>query len=251
MTVARLGGVLLLLAVFAGPSMAGPAQATSRTTPIRAVLELFTSQGCSSCPPADALLKAYAERPDVLALSLPVDYWDYIGWKDTFASPRHTGRQRAYTASIGPGQMYTPQVVVNGAAEANGTSQADIDAAIASTDLALASRRVPVEIRSEDGVLVVETGAAQPGAEVGHSTIWLVTLRKQATVAVKRGENAGRSLTYTNVVEDMTPVGLWEGSPARVVVAASATLQPAVEDIAVLVQEGDTGAILGAAWLDQ
>ena len=117
----------------AGPLSAGsPATSGSsdQAQPIRAVIELFTSQGCSSCPPADALLQKYAADPNVIALSMPVDYWDYLGWKDTFASPRNTERQRAYAKSRGDGAIYTPQAVINGSIHVNGSSRSEIDQAI-------------------------------------------------------------------------------------------------------------------------
>src|SRR5262245_54579152 len=105
--------------------------------PIKTVIELFTSQGCSSCPPADALLKSYAEDKEILALSLPVDYWDYLGWKDTFASPHNSDRQRSYTKSLGVGPIYTPQAVINGTNQALGSSKKDIDEAIQQSAAAL------------------------------------------------------------------------------------------------------------------
>ncbi len=217
--------------------------------PVHAVIELFTSQGCSSCPPADALLKNYVDRRDVMALSLPIDYWDYIGWKDTLASPRNTERQRAYARNFGIGPVYTPQVVINGTAQALGSSQQEIDAAIEKTQTAFAARRVPVQFWSRDGTIIVETGAAPEGAEVKEATIWLALLQKSASIAVKRGENGGRSLTYYNVVRDMTPVGVWNGKPTTIRLAQAAIMRPEFEDSIVLIQEADNGPILGAAWL--
>ena len=119
----------------------------------KTVLELFTSQGCSSCPAADALLKSYIQRPDVIALSLAVDYWDYLGWKDTLADPAFAKRQKYYSKMRGDGRIYTPQIVVNGLAHANGAHAAEIDHAIAKTSGKLAGERVAVKLSTGDGKL--------------------------------------------------------------------------------------------------
>lgn len=219
--------------------------------PIRAVLELFTSQGCSSCPPADALLKTYADKGDVLALSFPVDYWDYIGWRDTFASPENSSRQRAYARNFEIGPVYTPQVVVNGTTQALGSSRKEIDAAIERTASDFAARRVPVHFWNEGNMIVIETGAAPAGETAKTATIWLAVVQKQGTVNIKRGENGGKSLSYTNIVRQMTPVGLWNGEPSTIRLARTAIMRPDTEDSIVLLQESDSGPILGAAWLGQ
>ena len=224
---------------------------TAHTRPIRAVIELFTSQGCSSCPPADALLRTYADRKDVMALSLAVDYWDYIGWKDTFASPRNSERQRAYAKSFGIGTVYTPQVVVNGMAQALGSSRAEVDQAITRTAPAFAARRVPVRFWHQGNMIIIETGAVPEGTESKEATIWIALVQKTAEVAVKRGENGGKTLTYANIVREMTPVGVWTGKPAMIQLARTAIMRPETEDSIVLIQEADNGPIIGAAWLGQ
>jgi hypothetical protein len=219
--------------------------------PVRAVVELFTSQGCSSCPPADALLKSYADSKDIMAISLPIDYWDYIGWKDTFASPRNTERQRAYAQNFGIGPVYTPQVVVNGMAQVLGSSREDIDNAIENTAAQLASRRVPVRFWNQSNSIIIQTGGAPPGVDVKEATIWLAVLRKSADVSIKRGENGGKTLTYYNIVREMTPVGLWKGKPMTLQLARMAIMRPETEESLVLLQEADNGPIIGAAWLGQ
>lgn len=225
--------------------------AVAETRPVETVIELFTSQGCSSCPPADALMREYAQMPGTLVLSLPVDYWDYIGWKDTFASPRNTARQRAYAISLGFNQVYTPQAIVNGSAHAVGSDRNQVDAAIAHTKAIFRERRIPVKFTSEGETMIVETGAAPEGVTIGQSTIWLAVMHKSTDVAIKKGENSGRTLTYTNVVHDMTPVGVWDGKPGRVTIANPSLIQPDIEDAAVILQEGDLGPITGAAWLEK
>ena len=114
--------------------------------PVRAVIELFTSQGCSSCPPADEVLKSYAEQENVIALSLPVDYWDYIGWKDTLASPKNTERQRSYAKSLGSGSVYTPQAVINGVVHVVGSNRSEIEKGLEKTETAFARRRIPLRL---------------------------------------------------------------------------------------------------------
>ncbi len=185
----------------------------SSTVPITTVLELFTSQGCSSCPPADAMLKTYAENPSVVALSMPVDYWDYLGWKDTFASPRNAERQRAYAKARGDGAIYTPQLVVNGMLHVNGSSKADIDNAIDLTTKNVALSHVPIRIWQAGGTLNISVGGVEPGREAQEATIWLALVQPSATVDIQKGENAGSKLLYTNIVHELTPVGLWRGSP--------------------------------------
>jgi hypothetical protein len=238
----------------AGPATAEDGVATrpkvtqSSDMPIRAVLELFTSQGCSSCPPADIVLKAYANDPTVIALSLPVDYWDYLGWKDTFASPRNTERQRAYAKARGDGAIYTPQVVVNGSLHANGAVKADIESAIDLTSKDSAKPKVPLRFWQENNVLNIAAGWAEEGKEVREATIWLAAVQTSGTVDIQKGENAGQALIYTNIVRELTPIGLWKGKPLMIQIPRAAVMQAATQKSVVLVQEGKAGPIIGAAW---
>jgi hypothetical protein len=230
------------------PNGAGAGQADA-APPIRAVVELFTSQGCSSCPPADALLKTYTESKDVLALSLPIDYWDYLGWKDSFASPGNSERQRAYAKSFGIGPVYTPQAVINGMAQSLGSSKKDIDEAIEQTAAAIDKRRVTVRfLRGPNSIIIAMSGAAD-GVEVKDATIWLAVIQKSGSVPIKRGENSGKSLVYTNIVRQLTPVGLWNGKPVTIQLAQTAIMRPETEDLIVFIQEADAGPIIGAARL--
>ena len=215
----------------------------------KAVLELYTSQGCNSCPPADALLESYTKRGDVIALTLPVDYWDYLGWKDTLASPKYSARQRAYAKVRGDGRIYTPQVVVNGVAHVVGSVGRDIDRAVAETAGQLAKSRVPVEVRSEGGRIVIDVGSGSVEGGPADATIWLAAIQREAEVPIRAGENRGRSLKYFNIVRELTPVGMWSGKAARFEIAADAVKVPGVESCAVLVQSGKAGPIIGAAML--
>lgn len=215
----------------------------------KTVLELYTSQGCSSCPAADALLKSYLQRPEVIALSLSVDYWDYLGWKDTLADGAYTRRQKYYAKTRGDGRIYTPQIVINGLAHANGAHAGEIEQAITKTSGKLAGERVPVRLSIVDHNLVIETGAVAEGDKPREATIWFAAIQKEAKIPVRGGENNGRTLTYYNVVRDLKAVGTWTGKPATVKLERASVMKPETESCAVLLQAGQTGPILGAAFL--
>ena len=227
------------------------ADSQAKTGQVQSVVELFTSQGCSSCPPADALLKSYVERPDVLALSYPVDYWDYLGWKDTMASARNSQRQREYAETRGDGAVYTPQAVINGRAHAVGSRRKKIDKAIMALTK-LSPVNLPVEIAKEDGSMVIKLGSTPDasGPPATAATVWLAVVQKTATVEIKRGENRGRHLKYYNVVRELSPVGTWTGQPNVIRLMSDAVSMEHSDACAVLVQEGTGGPIIGAAWLD-
>ena len=209
----------------------------------RFVLELFTSQGCSSCPPADRLFAKLADDPQFIVLSLPVDYWDRLGWKDTFAQHAFTERQRAYASARGDGQVYTPQAVVNGSEHANGANRRAIDASAATTpDLS-----VPVSAERMGDDIVVSVGAS-----IGRQSATIVVLPYLASreVAVGRGENAREKLTYTNIGRDIVSIGRWSGAAAKTKIPLN-DYAP-YDGVVVLLQEGTPerpGAILGAARL--
>ena len=224
-------------------------QSSLRPGPPRAVIELFTSQGCADCPAADALLKDYLDNENVVGLTLPVDYWDYLGWSDTLAPPRNAERQRAYAQRLGTGTVYTPQAIVNGAAEVLGSSRSEIERAISATGTALASSRVPLHFWHYGNAIIIEAGSAPRDAEPKESTIWLAVVQKSVNVTIKGGENKGKTLTYYNVVRELTPVGLWNGRPATIRLARAAIMRPESEDLIVLIQEPDSGPIIGAARL--
>ncbi len=239
----------LLLVAMTGLASAQDSGARSSGAQAKAVLELYTSQGCNSCPPADALLGIYAKRDDLVALTLPVDYWDYLGWKDTFASPKFTARQRAYAKERGDGRIYTPQIVVNGMAHVLGRSAADIDRAIAQTSARFTASRVPITTRIEGARIVIEAGDAALASGTTEATIWLAVLQKEAEVPVRSGENRGKSLKYYNVVRELTTVGMWKGKAERFELARDAVKLPDTQSGAVLIQSGTAGPIIGASML--
>lgn len=217
---------------------------------MRSVVELFTSQGCSSCPPADALLQTLAADPKLIALTFPVDYWDYLGWKDTLASPRNSDRQRAYAKARGDGAIYTPQLIVNGLTHVNGAQKRDINSAIEETSRQLEAKRIPIWFWQERNTINIATGTI-PSSQVGairEATIWFGVVQASASVDIKRGENAGKTLVYTNVVRELTPIGLWRGQSMKIQIPRAAIMLPETQKSVVLIQEGKAGPIIAAAW---
>ena len=217
----------------------------------KAVVELFTSQGCSSCPRADALLGRLAERGDIIALSMSVDYWDYLGWHDTLASPKFTERQRTYAVARGDGAIYTPQAVINGIAHENGADESGIIHAIEKTGRMIAPMLVPIHLSKQDGKLVIEAEAATGGAAPKDATLWLAVIAKSVEVKIHRGENRGRTITYHNVVRELIPIGMWSGQPMTVRLPRDSFMRPGTERCAVLLQQGKAGPIVGAALMPQ
>lgn len=212
----------------------------------RAVIELFTSQGCSSCPPADQLLGELAADPSLVSVSVPVDYWDYLGWKDTLADPRNTDRQKAYAHARGDGQVYTPQVVVSGVLHAVGSDRAAIELAIAKSRKVGAMSLLPTLTLAEGrlNVTVPDLADAHAGAEV-----WLLGLLKAATIAIGRGENKGRTITYHNVVRRWIKLGDWNGKANSWSIPVQTLKGANLNEAAVVVQSGTMEkpkAILGA-----
>jgi len=222
--------------------------ALARAGEPRALLELFTSQGCSSCPPADKLLGELANDPAVVAISVPIDYWDYLGWKDSLAIPGHSSRQRAYARVRGDRQVYTPQIVVNGTTHVLGSDRTAIDRAITQTDrnTAIMSAHVLVSVSGNELNVKVAASKEHLGGEV-----WLCPLAKAVPIAIGRGENTGYTVIYHNVVRRWLKLGDWNGSDAAWSVPLSDFMTDEVDAAAVMVQQGSRekpGMILGAAF---
>ena len=220
--------VLAALAISAMVPQAGEAADARHPT----VVELYQSQGCSSCPPAAANLNALAGRPDILALSFGVTYWDYLGWKDIYASPKFTARQWDYARGLRRANVATPQVVINGRTDVIGNDRRSLDAAIARADrgpggpsLELASTKVSV-------------------AGSGTGDVWLVRFDpRTVNVPVKRGENGGRTLPHRNVVKQLVKLGPWAGKPMSFALPAATE---AGLNTAVFIQAGTGGPIIAA-----
>ena len=214
----------------------------------KAVVELFTSQGCSSCPAADKVIGELAKDPSIIALSLPIDYWDYLGWKDTLADPRFTARQKAYSLVRGDREVYTPQAVVNGTLHVIGSDRGSIESAVASTRKA-AAMSVPVTMSVAQGKLNVTLPAAKGDGE--HGEIWVGAVTKSVPIAIGRGENRGREVTYTNVVRNILKVGDWTGAAGSWTVPLENLSRDGVDAVVVFVQDGNRdkpGAMKGAAF---
>ena len=194
-------------------------------------------------------MKTYADSRDVIALSYPVDYWDYLGWKDTLANPRFTERQRAYAKTRGDGAIYTPQIVVDGVAHVAGNQRGEIDRVIETNWPKFSGMQVPVRFWMQGSAIIIQAGAAPEGKDLKEATIWFAVVQKRAEVKVGKGENGGRTLSYTNVVRELAPIGMWQGQPLNIRLARTAILHPDTEALAVLIQQGDGGPIIGAAWM--
>jgi hypothetical protein len=213
------------------------------------VVELYTSQGCSSCPRADALFKQYASRPDIVALSFNVDYWDYLGWKDTLGKPANSMRQRAYAQARGDGKVYTPQIVANGLLHAIGSDPSQVNAAIGKSADRLSSARIALDLKTHQSSLVIRIGAGPKPAN--PATVYIATVSPSVTVRIKRGENHGRKITYHNVVRNMLPVGMWSGEETTIKLRRQDILNADAKRCAVLLQSANAGPILAAGWMPE
>lgn len=213
------------------------------TAPV--VVELFTSQGCSSCPPADAFLTELRATPGIIALTYHVDYWDYLGWKDTLGGPEFSQRQYDYAKARGDMDVYTPQMIINGGRHVVGSQKDNVRAAIAGAR----QQTWPVRVTlGENGrEITVELGA---GAKE-DATLWLLPLVPLMSVKILKGEIAGREIEYRNVVRKILPAGMWTGKPDRLVLPRDGVLAPECTGCVALLQKGKAGPVLGAAvWGD-
>lgn len=201
------------------------------------VVELYTSQGCSSCPPADKIFAELAQRDDVIALALHVDYWDYIGWKDEFAVPAFAKRQRGYAAAAHRRSIYTPQMVVNGQTDIVGARPMELSQAIA--EHAALPSPVTLKVARTGGTLQI---SAQNHGAQGQLVVQLVRYTPMSQTKITRGENAGLTLHYANVVHDWQVLGSWDGHSDLAMTRQVSGNDPLV----VLVQQGTDGAILAA-----
>ena len=235
----------LLLAVGLG-ALAAPAQAGSPAQKRPVVVELYTSQGCSSCLPADALLAKLTKRPDVLPLSLSVTYWDMLGWKDTLASENNTRRQKSYAATMGHGAVYTPQMIVDGTADVVGSREGQVLSAIDARARDGDTDAVPIAVHETKDELHIGIGASQ---DRSPATVWLFHIKSQATVAIGGGENDGRTMTYHNVVGDLRAVGQWKGEQLSIDLPRSSMEGLPHDSVAVVVQRGGYGHVVGAAMM--
>jgi hypothetical protein len=207
---------------------------------VKGVVELFTSQGCSSCPPADKVFGDVIEQNGVIGLAWHVDYWDYLGWKDTFSSPAATERQRAYASGIGERGIYTPQIIVNGDTVAKNSSFRQSIASALDGSLP-----VSLDAKLSDGSLVVTAGDGD-----GSANLVLVTYDSSQNVVIERGENAGETVAYRHAVQGIQTIGMWKGKSLTVELPSSEYAPRKGQGCAILLQKvskgGAPGSILGA-----
>jgi hypothetical protein len=226
-------------AAFAAVLVSGPALAGSD----KVVVELFTSQGCSSCPPADRLLGELAARDDVIALSFHVDYWNYLGWDDPFSSASSTNRQRTYRAAFGLRYVYTPQIVVGGAAQEVGSHRGKVLRAI---ERLRGAQHVKVDIGHPDKkTAIVSVGAGETPS--GPATVWLFAYDKSHSTEIRRGENSGVKLVNTHVVRETRKIGEWTGKYLKIALPIAMMGIDKQDGCAIVVQSKDGGRIYGAA----
>ena len=239
--------LLTLAAVATALTAGGPLLAAEP----RAVVELFTSQGCSSCPPADKLLGDLAKDPSLIPLTLAIDYWDYLGWKDTLALAGHAKRQKAYSHTRGDHEgIYTPQAVINGSVQALGSDHAAIDRAIKESRRNDATLSVPLTVTLDNGRLTV----AAPAGQNGNTSVeaWLCPVTKSVEVTIGRGENSGHTFTYHNVVRRWVKLGVWNGKAATWSIPVADFKSDGVNAVAVILQSGAAsapGPMFGAAYM--
>jgi hypothetical protein len=217
----------------------------------RAVIELFTSQGCSSCPPADKLMGELGYDQSLIPLTLAIDIWDYLGWRDTNALPGHTRRQKAYSHVRGDHEgVYTPQAVINGTVQALGSDRAAIERAIAQSHTNKATLSLPLAVTLDGGRLTVTAPAG--GNENASAEAWLCPVTKTVTVAIGRGENSGHTFTYHNVVRRWVRLGVWNGKSATWSIPVADFKTDGIDAVAVILQSGAAaapGPMLGAAFM--
>ena len=239
-TLLKLSGSISLGTILpALPAIAG------NKTPV--IVELFTSQGCSSCPPADALMEELGRMPGVVALSFNVDYWDYLGWRDTLGSPEHSKRQRQYARNGNMRGVYTPQMIINGYRDVVGSRRNSVLAALREEAGRKQRPMVPVTMYETADELVVEVGAAPKGMQQHKATLWIAMTSRKVEVNISRGENSGRRIVYHNAVRQLIPAGMWHGKAMRIALPLRELFAKGKRDCVALLQQGSIGPILGVA----
>ncbi|MGO4137437.1 DUF1223 domain-containing protein [Rhizobium brockwellii] len=232
-----------LIPLIAGVVLSGPLQAEDGTP--KGVVELFTAQGCSSCPPADAAFRKLVSQGDVIALAYHVDYWNYLGWADTLSSKENTERQYGYAKTMGRSNVYTPQAIVNGRGHLAGADLNGINSQIDTYSSEGNGLTVPISAAMRGDELEIKIGAGQ-----GKANVVMVYFDKEKTIDVEKGENSGQKISYLHSVTNVETVGMWDGKATSLTLPASVLQRPQLEGCAILLQSatasGDPAAILGA-----
>ena len=214
------------------------------------VIELFTSQGCSDCPAADRIVAELAKRTDVLALSLPITYWDMLGWKDTFATEANTYRQKSYAKTMNRSGIYTPQLIVDGKLDVVGNQRDRVMSAIAARHAQIAME-TPINLAlgiASGRVEIAIPAATARTKEKTLATIWVMRTLSNATVNVQQGENKNHKLTYANLVRELHRAGEWTGEAMKIDLPMT-TGKSKHDGVAVVLQSHDYGQILAAAMI--
>jgi hypothetical protein len=232
-----------LISLVAGLALAGPLHAQDGAP--KGVVELFTSQGCSSCPPADAAFRKLVNQGDVIALAYHVDYWNYLGWADTLSSKENTERQYGYARMMGRSNVYTPQAIVNGRDHLAGADLDGINRKVESYREEGKGLSVPISTKMRGDEMEIRIGAGQ-----GRASVVIVYFDKEKTIDVEKGENSGQKISYLHSVANVETVGMWDGKATSLTLPASVMEKPELEGCAILLQastpNGDPAAILGA-----
>jgi hypothetical protein len=237
---------LLSLTAVAAEAWAGAAgHAASTSHPV--LVELFTSQGCSDCPEADRILGELAQRQDIIALTLPITYWDMLGWKDTFATETNTLRQKSYARTMRRSGIYTPQMIVDGLVDVVGNQREHVLGAVAARS-SEAARQEPVRmmVTAYPGRVIVDIAAMRARGGRPEATVWIMRTLSHANVAVQGGENRNRQLAYTNVVRELRRAGEWNGRAVTLDVPLDEPRE-GEDGLAVILQSHEFGAVLSAA----
>lgn len=253
MKTAPLGLMLVAFSLSGTPAaLAGDTSSAPRVAAPLGVVELFTSQGCSSCPPADEVLAALAREGNVVALSYHVDYWDYLGWKDSLGRPENTQRQRDYARMFAARSVYTPQAVINGRTHVNGSSRTKIDAALDRLTASARGMSVPVTATRTGESLSIAVGDARASGPKSANVL-LVFFDRMSPVEIVRGENAGKTISYVNPVTGFHSAGMWTGAAKTYDLPIAEVDKKGAGGCAILLQvtaeDGTPGPIIGAALL--
>jgi hypothetical protein len=206
------------------------------------LVELFTSQGCSSCPPADKLAATLNASTGATVVSFNVDYWDYLGWRDTLAKPEYTQRQMDYARYRGDNDVYTPQIIIDGENHAVGSNQAQVTNAISAAYKT--QSKLPMTLKATDTELIVELSE---GAAIPEATLWIMAIAPTVSVKIERGENAGHEVAYQNVVRKLVPAGMWNGQAAKLTLPRKGIITGDVKSCLAVLQKGKVGQVLGMA----
>lgn len=206
------------------------------------LIELFTSQGCSSCPPADEFAAELANDPNNIVLSFNVDYWDYLGWRDTLAKPEYTQRQYDYAKSRGDGSVYTPQMVINGGAHAVGSKRRDVQREINNGRSAALATGLKLSIDKKSIAVEISSAPIE-----GEATLWLMAIEPQVKQKIERGENTGRDITYINVVRNLVPAAMWSGDAYKGSWMRDAVMTKDTTQLVAVLQHNKVGGVIGLA----